>query len=883
MDLTGQNSLTCRDGYEYDDLDDLDAIIKEKEDLDTDLNIPTEQESENFQDINPVSSKQSPKKFGDYFKEASKMNPIGLISEDEFIDNGTKTPFQKNYKEANIDYDNDFSDIGKVKAKYYQTLKSSYGNTIDKKNVIEKNTIDKATVISYIEEKLDKKICKDCNDDIIVGSKEDDRSGRGKNFGLRESRINQKAFQPGSTPGYLGDHYLVWNSVGMIQSFADEDSQDYQNNTIEIEFFDKSIHHSMRLANKNDNISIADMSEQAVILAYQNSDDHTLKCLHFSSWDMNKEWEVTFPKGENIQAITLGHNWCAIATDARMIRIYHIVGIQRLPFYVPGDIVSLKGGDNLLAIIYTDSVNLYLYLYDVMNNATIMSDYKIPVPSKDSRNNKVTWIGGHIFSLLLDRGATWLSIANTKSIVKNKSDNYWIVSIQDDPSQIRAILCKGSNYPLTLPKPNVLILPFQLPLNEPDLEHTKLQNDYWLSWYTSRNKITEDDDEFKRAIANQSNHLIKLFALYCQTDKDFKAYEVCKMMPTLESAKLALKYATKSRKTILTKRLIQLIEENKFGSVFDNHTLFDNNVKFSNSEKLIKGHGLNNSAVYNESKIKRIYDPINVNLTPTIRVVNNETASYSMDYKGKNKSIDISKDYNNTKDSSEISTITHPNLENKKENFIRQTIFPPDKNAKFDSPNSRKLLPNPFKNTSKMTNSFSALEAIDKKLSLNEEDHHTKNIVNPKRKNKEVVKTNKPTKKKAVNSYDTVVNEDNTHETIVNDNVKRKKESQSSMGQTMLRFIFHDKKNSDEKVVIDDGEARDAISVDAVNLNTSKDGSSNNQDYQSNAELPSFQIWYKNNKSSLETQFNAIDINGENVPENFTKFAMKIYKRLLIK
>ena len=31
-----------------------------------------------------------------------------------------------------------------------------------------------------------------------------------------------------------------------------------------------------------------------------------LKCVHFGSWDTNKEWTITMPVNEEIQAITLG-------------------------------------------------------------------------------------------------------------------------------------------------------------------------------------------------------------------------------------------------------------------------------------------------------------------------------------------------------------------------------------------------------------------------------------------------------------------------------------------------------------------------------------------------------------------------------------------------
>lgn len=59
----------------------------------------------------------------------------------------------------------------------------------------------------------------------------------------------------------------VWNSVGIIKQYNTEEE-----NSVDIEFHDTSIHHAMHITN-NYNYTMADMSTEAVILASEKDDD----------------------------------------------------------------------------------------------------------------------------------------------------------------------------------------------------------------------------------------------------------------------------------------------------------------------------------------------------------------------------------------------------------------------------------------------------------------------------------------------------------------------------------------------------------------------------------------------------------------------------------
>lgn len=60
----------------------------------------------------------------------------------------------------------------------------------------------------------------------------------------------------------------MWNSVGIIKQFNTEEE-----NSIDVEFHDTSIHHAMHITNVA-NYTMADMSTEAVVLACEIEDDN---------------------------------------------------------------------------------------------------------------------------------------------------------------------------------------------------------------------------------------------------------------------------------------------------------------------------------------------------------------------------------------------------------------------------------------------------------------------------------------------------------------------------------------------------------------------------------------------------------------------------------
>lgn len=73
------------------------------------------------------------------------------------------------------------------------------------------------------------------------------------------------AIQPSSTPLNLPERYMVWNSTGIITQFNKE-----EDNSIEIEFHNASLHHTIHLKNQY-GYTMADMSREVVALASPGS------------------------------------------------------------------------------------------------------------------------------------------------------------------------------------------------------------------------------------------------------------------------------------------------------------------------------------------------------------------------------------------------------------------------------------------------------------------------------------------------------------------------------------------------------------------------------------------------------------------------------------
>nr|XP_060609407.1 WD repeat and HMG-box DNA-binding protein 1 isoform X2 [Anolis sagrei ordinatus] len=389
----------------------------------------------------------------------------------------------------------------------------------------------------------------------------------------------QKPFQAGSTPVHLTHRFMVWNSVGIIRCYNDE-----EDNAIDVEFHDTAIHHAMHLPNSL-NHTLADLSREAILLACESTEElpSKLHCIHFNSWDSNKEWTVDMLQGEEVEAICLGRGWAACATSSRLLRVFTIGGVQKEILSLPGPVVTMAGhGEQLLVIFHKgtgfegdQNLGIQLIEFGRKKRQVLHGD---PLPL--SKKSYATWLGfsaegtpcyvdseGIVRMLNRGLGNTWTPVCNTREHCKGKSDHYWVVGIHENPQQLRCIPCKGARFPATLPRPAVAVLPFKLPFCQTATDKGQMEEEFWRSVlfhnyldYLSQNGYEHDESVKGHAVQEQQNLLMKMFALSCTLEREFRCMELAELM-THNATNLAIKYASRSRRLVLAQRLSELAAE----------------------------------------------------------------------------------------------------------------------------------------------------------------------------------------------------------------------------------------------------------------------------------------------------------------------------------
>ncbi|NXY82473.1 WDHD1 protein, partial [Alcedo cyanopectus] len=383
----------------------------------------------------------------------------------------------------------------------------------------------------------------------------------------------QKPFQSGSTPAHLMHRFMVWNSVGIIRCYNDE-----QDNAIDIEFHDTSVHHATHLPNSL-NHTMADLSTEAVLLACEGTEElaSKLHCIHFSSWDANKEWTVDMPKDEDIEALCLGQGWAACATTALLVRVFTVGGVQKEIFSLPGPVVSMAGHGEQLMVIYHRGTGFdgdQCLGVQLMELGKKKKQILHGEPLSLTRKSYLVWVGfsaegtpcyvdseGIVRMLNRGLGNTWIPVCDTREHCKGMSDHYWVVGIHENPQQLRCIPCKGARFPPTLPRPAVAILSFKLPYCQVTTEKGQMEEQYWRSVvfhnhvdYLTKNGYELDENAKCEVVREQQELLMKLFALSCRLEREFRCVELAELM-TQTALSLALKYASRSRKLTLAQRL----------------------------------------------------------------------------------------------------------------------------------------------------------------------------------------------------------------------------------------------------------------------------------------------------------------------------------------
>ncbi|KAH8402342.1 hypothetical protein KR009_011435 [Drosophila setifemur] len=367
----------------------------------------------------------------------------------------------------------------------------------------------------------------------------------------------QEAFQPSATPSDLEHRYMVWNEVGIVTSHLAPSGD----GSIEVEFHDASIHHALRISNYSHH-NLASLSSGALALASNESSKMVVIALAAAA---NKEWSLSMPDCETVDALTASSHLVAAATSASFLRIFSVMGTQRGVLSIPGPVVALAGHEHSLMLVYHSTApsqtQQHLAAMLVTLNGLSLRLEHLPVPLTPGR--QLSWLGFSdtgspsiadnmgMVQLYRKSSNAWFPICDTMKLSPSVSKHYFVVAVSERRQIVEAVLCRGTSYPMTNPKPMLQELRMQIPLCDIETEKSE-EEDVLL-----RSSLMQMDGAEKA----QKEAGIKLFALACRNECETRAKELIESIACTELLELAVKYATKCGRIHLSDRLVELLPQ----------------------------------------------------------------------------------------------------------------------------------------------------------------------------------------------------------------------------------------------------------------------------------------------------------------------------------
>ncbi|XP_076237790.1 WD repeat and HMG-box DNA-binding protein 1 [Calliopsis andreniformis] len=363
----------------------------------------------------------------------------------------------------------------------------------------------------------------------------------------------QPPFQPGSSPIHLLSRFMIWNDTGMVRCFTTEDGDE---SSIEIEFHDVTIHRSMHINNYLRH-TIAALSPQALALnCPSNSDTRSkLVVIALQGWGSgNKEWSSDLPEDEEGQCIAAGDNFVALSTSRKNLRIFTVGGTQREIIALPGPVVTMNGLKNALVVAYHNGIGASgdqcMSLLWIQIRGVTLYSRTLCLPLSPS--SELMWLGlsdlgspivmdtDDVIKVYNKKSSLWRVACDMNGQSKGKADHYFIIGISEKQSVARCVLCKGSHYPPTTPRPVITEVSLAPPLCEFKSEKTEKELMLW--------KLGSDPLEENEAV-------LSLIALACRSNLEYRAVELCEQIASEKVIELAIKYARRINRVALSNKL----------------------------------------------------------------------------------------------------------------------------------------------------------------------------------------------------------------------------------------------------------------------------------------------------------------------------------------
>lgn len=366
----------------------------------------------------------------------------------------------------------------------------------------------------------------------------------------------QVAFQPSSTPTHLEHRYLVWNNIGIVTLHADG-----LDGAIDVEFHDASVHHSLHIPNYS-NHTMASLSSSVLAMASESSSK--IVCIALSA-SGNREWSMQLPDCESVEAICATSKMVAAVSNLHFLRIFTIMGTQREVISIPGPVVCMAGYEDRILVCYHSAPsslkqqNLQGML--LQTNGLKIKCQNITIPLTPER--QLTWLGFSdcgspvfydsmgLVQLFNLKSNCWFPVCDTMKQSSSVSNNYFLISLSERSQILQAVLCRGTSYPMTTPRPMVQELPLQLPLCDIESEKSALEDSLLRATIMSM-------DNAEKTVKETA---IKLFAMACRSEIEVRAKELIETIACTDLLMLAVKYATKLGRIHLSDKLSDLLPQ----------------------------------------------------------------------------------------------------------------------------------------------------------------------------------------------------------------------------------------------------------------------------------------------------------------------------------
>lgn len=262
--------------------------------------------------------------------------------------------------------------------------------------------------------------------------------------------------------------YLCWNSVGTIAI-----REEMGLNCVEVQFADETFHKNL-LIEDDIKTEMATLGHNGALLASKgdkvdldqyedDTDDYKyisqVKFIPFTSWNSIKPWNYDLPKGENVDNLAIGSNFCAVATDSNYIRFFSLEGTQTFITSYSCPIVTMIAYENLLCIITHNglpmlgSQNLRMKIIDVSKSFSKVVETEVPL----SPFSNLVWTNfseeGSIYTYDTEgvarnfsfaMGNNWIPVFDVKKYDID-SDKLWIVGVSE--GDITCCILKNKSAP----------------------------------------------------------------------------------------------------------------------------------------------------------------------------------------------------------------------------------------------------------------------------------------------------------------------------------------------------------------------------------------------------------------------------------------------------